>query len=273
MDMMLDTDRGQFDCPLCKRLSNLLVPVMSRSTTQIKGDEDNDREKREIVKNFESREGGVEGEIRSDGEVRDRRKSQTNDMLQKSNRPLGSIVAVRNIGEVRKRKTESISSDSDSTENSNNKEETLRTTHQSQRFTLSTLTKNEQGRAGDHGSGSREREGDGDGDGDGEKEGPESMSNNLSSDPPTPYSIDIERTATTYIDIDIDTSSTATRGSVSAMEVDNNFNFETDSRHKATETEGIGQVPIPQWMLWIKEPRLVKRVTAARAEGVSTQTH
>ena len=271
MDMMLDTDRGQFDCPLCKRLSNLLVPVMSRSTTQIKGDEDNDREKREIVKNFESREGGVEGEIRSDGEVRDRRKSQTNDMLQKSNRPLGSIVAVRNIGEVRKRKTESISSDSDSTENSNNKEETLRTTHQSQRFTLSTLTKNEQGRAGDHGSGSREREGDGDGDG--EKEGPESMSNNLSSDPPTPYSIDIERTATTYIDIDIDTSSTATRGSVSAMEVDNNFNFETDSRHKATETEGIGQVPIPQWMLWIKEPRLVKRVTAARAEGVSTQTH
>lgn len=26
-DMMLDTDRGQFDCPLCKRLSNLLVPA------------------------------------------------------------------------------------------------------------------------------------------------------------------------------------------------------------------------------------------------------
>lgn len=28
-DMMLDTDRGHFDCPLCKRLSNLLVPVPS----------------------------------------------------------------------------------------------------------------------------------------------------------------------------------------------------------------------------------------------------
>ena len=27
MDMMLDTDRMQFDCPLCKRLSNLLVPA------------------------------------------------------------------------------------------------------------------------------------------------------------------------------------------------------------------------------------------------------
>lgn len=27
MEMMLDTDRGQFDCPLCKRLSNLLVPT------------------------------------------------------------------------------------------------------------------------------------------------------------------------------------------------------------------------------------------------------
>ena len=27
MEMMLDTDRGQFDCPLCKRLSNLLVPI------------------------------------------------------------------------------------------------------------------------------------------------------------------------------------------------------------------------------------------------------
>jgi hypothetical protein len=27
MGMMLDTDKGQFDCPLCKRLNNFLVPV------------------------------------------------------------------------------------------------------------------------------------------------------------------------------------------------------------------------------------------------------
>lgn len=33
MDMMLDTDRMQFDCPLCKRLSNLLVPAPASPTT------------------------------------------------------------------------------------------------------------------------------------------------------------------------------------------------------------------------------------------------
>lgn len=30
MGMMLDTDRGQFDCPLCKRLSNILIPALNR---------------------------------------------------------------------------------------------------------------------------------------------------------------------------------------------------------------------------------------------------
>lgn len=33
MDMMLDTDRMQFDCPLCKRLSNLLVPAPTSPPT------------------------------------------------------------------------------------------------------------------------------------------------------------------------------------------------------------------------------------------------
>jgi hypothetical protein len=35
MDMMLDTDRMQFDCPLCKRLSNLLVPAPAPPPTHV----------------------------------------------------------------------------------------------------------------------------------------------------------------------------------------------------------------------------------------------
>jgi hypothetical protein len=37
MGMMMDTDKGQFDCPLCKRLSNFLVPVPDMSHLSFNG--------------------------------------------------------------------------------------------------------------------------------------------------------------------------------------------------------------------------------------------
>ena len=234
MDMMLDTDRGQFDCPLCKRLSNLLIPIMNRTNTQMKANKEEDKVLEDDDANREGTYAHVMEGVEDEGFVQDRGNGPQDCLSEEGIGQVETSAAVRGAVEVRKRKTVSISSHSDGADNSI--EETLRTAHESQRPALSSRGWDTVGPTvtspmnRDHVVGrSMKREGEGD--------GGDYTCRNQSSEPSGPYPMDANVLADTETDTD----------------------GGRKERDGATYSTCPASVPIPLWMVWIRDPRLVKK--------------
>ena len=234
MDMMLDTDRGQFDCPLCKRLSNLLIPVMNRTNTQMKADKEEKKVQEDDDVNRKGTYAHVMEGVEDEGVVQDRGNGPQYCLSEEGIGQVETSAAMRGAVEVRKRKTVSISSHSDGADNSI--EETLRTAHESQRPALSSRGCDTVGSTvtspmnGDHGVGrsmKREEEGG----------GGDSACRNQSSEPLGPYPMDANVVADTETD---------TGGG-------------RKERERSTYSTFPASVPIPLWIVWIRDPRLVKK--------------
>lgn len=229
MDMMLDTDRGQFDCPLCKRLSNLLIPVTNRANTPMNTDKDENKvEECDDKYRNEVDAHAMEG-VENEGTAQHTGKGPQDYLVETS-------AAMRGAGEVRKRKTVSISSHFDGADNSI--EETLRTAHESQRPALSSQCRDKVGPTvtfpigGDRDAdSSMEREGDGE----------SSSFRNQCSDAQNSFPMDVNVFANTETDTDVSRKIIET----------------------ATVSTCPASFPIPLWMAWMKDPRLVKKKLTA----------
>ena len=255
MHMMLDTDRGQFDCPLCKRLSNLLVPAVNRAITPIRenndrdgdGDgEDNEYHKREVEVGLEvGRHKNKKGHVRAPKEERSPGFGKTEIALSPAVLPVAVIgVLVQNVGDMRKRKTESISYDSDSTgydvkssgkSNSTNKSHRPALCFEGACSTVSATVKNE------------------------------STEGSLSSDPPSPLCpvSDSEEIREDLPFCSSPPSSSSHSFSTSmGMAVDQRTHTGKSKVREDRDRGNASPSPsLPYWLRWIRQPKLVNKVT------------